>query len=438
MGRWLSVAVLSALSLGASGVASAQAEPPATRLSVPAETNTPAETNPSEPGQYPDTSQASSDALKEWGELPTSLASSFPEGFGGVYHDKDGSIVVKLTGSPEAASVRTKAQSAQERVERTNGAAARIRFEPAAYPFRELARVQGELSAELPDDGPLRRAGASGVGLDSRDGSVVVFASAQSADAVKSDLAGRGLPVQYRVEVSATEGSRKIAGRYADSPPYNGGNNIGTYYGGQFHEWCTSGFGMHNATGHYLLTAGHCGSVSGSHWYNTNFGNPQPDRYVGQTAYVVYQQGGADTQIIHASSSPLVWKGPFDGTRVSISGAYDAVTGAPACSEGATLAAFGGENCTLVGVTNATFCYPVDGVCTSGLFSLEAVPFQPMTGDSGCPVIMPSSYGYFALGTCDGFQTYVVQGASYTRLWATHVQVPMFIWGLSVNTPMNP
>ena len=104
--------------------------------------------------------------------------------------------------------------------------------------------------------------------------------------------------------------------------------------------------------------------------------------------------------------------------------------GLTVCGQGAVTAAWGGSNCGVVYAAN--FSQTIGGVYYTALFNWDisggaaAIP-----GDSGGDISFASPYGYGTVGTI----TATLAGVG---TWGTMIQAPLYIWGLTLNSPSTP
>jgi hypothetical protein len=107
-----------------------------------------------------------------------------------------------------------------------------------------------------------------------------------------------------------------------------------------------------------------------------------------------------------------------------------AAPGLTVCGQGSVTAAWGGSNCGLVAAVNVARL--IDGVNYTALFSWDVSGGAPaLHGDSGADISFASPFGFGTVGTITATQTGVAS-------FGTMIQAPLFIWGLTLNTPSTP
>jgi hypothetical protein len=211
------------------------------------------------------------------------------------------------------------------------------------------------------------------------------------------------------------------ADRYNDSPPWNGGDQLVTE--GSNPGACTSGFGVHNDSDHYVTTAGHCGT---HFWWNTWSGFPirNNSTLVGVTSGSVwngtYFGYKVDTQkIITNGSSNIIWTDP--AIRRYISAPLDVAQGDPTCIEGS----FSGTTCGTI--------YATDFGDGGTQYLVDVDSQATMFGDSGAPSWRTSPFGPLAQGTHVGTLT----GGDNLKV-ELNIYAVLFFNGVELNTPWNP
>jgi len=265
-------------------------------------------------------------------ELQARLMSRYPNNFGGFYINRMGQYVVATAGSPDAALQRSAAVGLGA-VTRALGA-----HEGPVLPIRARYAYTGvslrhlyDLKAAILDNPRLTADGIDGAGLDIEHGRVVVMSRTKlGAAAVEADYGSA-------VKVLLDAGSSLFADRYADTPAFNGGDQIVTPSYGE--TTCTSGFGMQDTTTGrtYLLSAGHCGAAT---WYSTASDNPVYDSstLIGKTVSGSVFTSVIDAQLISTNASCISWgdtsSKPSNDVRIFITGYDDPQQGAAIETEG--------------------------------------------------------------------------------------------------------
>ena len=233
------------------------------------------------------------------------------------------------------------------------------------------------------------------------------------------------------------------ATRYADVSPWNAGDQIEytNTFGG--HDFCTSGFGLHDAsTGTtYTLTDGHCSQngVPTQQWWNTNHANPQftnSDKF-GSTISGTQQVSGADEELINpiGGSSCITWgktsTDPNNVTRYYITGYDNPPMNASILEEGSI--SFEQSGKVTVYDTHTTY-----NTIFYGSITVDGVDEANITGsggDSGGPVVYPSIYGPLAGGA-------ILSGQG-SNTWFQLIDVPIYVYSahfghtITVNTSPN-
>jgi len=320
-------------------------------------------------------------------ELVRALMSQFPNTFGGLFV-RDGQFVIATDG-PASFALRVRASLGFANASRVFGDhSGRVPSVGFTYANTRVSlRRLYELKAAVLDNPVLRKDGIDGAGLDVEHGRVVVMSHTRAgARAVKADY-GKA------VEVLIDSGSGLTDGRYDDSAPWNGGDQIVTPSFGE--TTCTSGLGMSDtSTGQtYLLTAGHCGKAT---WYNTRTDDPVYDSstLIGTTLTGSVSTDKIDAQLIATSSSCISWgdkstKSSND-SRIYITGYTDPPQGAAIETEGSVS----------LEETGMVSYYDVSKtIKNEDLQDLDLVTAVGVDGDSGAPLIYPSIFGPLAGGT---------------------------------------
>ncbi len=354
------------------------------------------------------------------------LLAQFPDSFGGMYNRGDNSYVVLAVGDGTGITQWVKQQATSMTVDNLPVPSVSIGQSPIS--LATLQAYASKITAAIPvgTDG-LHLGGA---GVDEKSSQVVVYTVGTPTTDVAPKLAARfGGPASlYKVLPLTHPGPLD---RVADSPPWNAGDVIWDATGAGV--GCTTGFGVHNASGHYLLTAGHCGNRT---WKNTF-----PSSIVGSSIPSTIQAPSVghndwDMQLINANggSSDLFWK--ETATREYVASAASPIYGDPVCGEGA----FGLESCGTISNPNTSLCLQVDpftGTCDVVLLSAFVVQGEtPTHGDSGGPMVQVANapYSYVAKGTIDADAS---NGGS-NAVAGEAINAELYLEGVQINTPSNP
>ncbi len=410
------LAIGSGLSLAAAGGGLAGASPGTSHSTASSATTTESTVGTS-------TGQASTgDPLAEF---QTQLFQEFPTNYAGMFENPDETYSVVVVGTDPA--LESKAQSLFDQIPSQFGVAVpaaklKLTFVSASHTLSSLYSIKDQAVAKMLS--PAAGGGSSGiisVGLDEEHNQVVVTTdgstTGQSAAAALSTAYGATI----HIETTSVPLTFKT-GRESDTPPWNSGDQIVSEISSTPPRYatCTLGFGVHNrSTGQvYSLTAGHCGSRP---WYNTTHYSPSKNTSdkVGSTSNISFPTAGGtgmDTQLIADSSSILMWQGPVGGAyRTTITGAANPMMGSSVCNEGSN----GGEQCGTVTITNTTalFAFPT----RSGTYKITNL-FKDSAasagGDSGGPILYPSSFGPLAGGAIEGGTTYGEQIDTILYVWS--------------------
>jgi hypothetical protein len=239
-----------------------------------------------------------------------------------------------------------------------------------------------------------------GSGPDTSTGTVTVRVVNPSPDQTAEVLARYG--ANARVEpVTQEEAVIKTVDRYNDTAPWNGGDFITDKSGD-----CTSGVPVHDATAHYLITAGHCFAY-GTSIYNASvvdgLGSTTSAHLMGTITRRNTTSGGIDAEMIQVpgSSSSLLYTGPPVGAaRSAVSGWTHLYDNDPICTDGA----FDGEVCTET-VSHTGQCATLDtGRYVCNLVYATGDGHTPVVGpgDSGSPIFTFSGSSLIVGGTVTG------------------------------------
>lgn len=205
------------------------------------------------------------------------------------------------------------------------------------------------------------------------------------------------------------------ATRLKDSSPWNGGDRVSDNY-----YLCTTGFGVHNSSRKFQLTAGHCFTKG-----ETIFNGGHKIGYVSRRTRA---NGGLDTELIntkpHGGSSHLIWIGGVKNPDVAVvSGKATSPVGYQVCQSGS----YSGQVCRL-SIENSHTCVVFDGgVKTCHLVKVKQLDGKTAGrgGDSGGPVYRYSN-GLKATGT-------VVGGNNGSILYYENITNILNHWNVHLN-----
>ena len=397
----------------------------------PASTTGKSEITPSE-NLSPDKEVQLSKIATRLFELPSDLQIRFPKSFGGIRAVDNSNLVIAIVddGSGDGSRLKEYVQSIVADSLNTVGRSTTFTFEQTRVSFQHRIDIQQEILEHVGNGGEFSGLGVTSVGLNA-DG--ITVGTSNPRLPVEKELSSAYPEIQFTVRDDLE--STAVASRFADSAPWNGGDELAINFFGSAVHRCTSGPGAHNNSGaRFLLAAGHCGSNS---YYNTSFGTPLLNNPVGSTVGSIFSDGYPDIQIISANSSRYFWEGPGYGTRRTTLAPVDPVVGYTVCGQGVTTAAWGATNCGIVSqvnMTNTPVFDPSSGIVTyvSGLFLWDGS--AALAGDSGGYISLSTIYGFGAVGTITS------SNPNGTPRYTTGIPVAFhnFIWGLTLNTPSNP
>ncbi|MEV5753654.1 hypothetical protein AB0L00_38030 [Actinoallomurus sp. NPDC052308] len=255
----------------------------------------------------------------------------------------------------------------------------------AGHSLAELGTASARMTAYLRahPGGPAHRVSApvNGSGL-------VVGVDVDTTARVTAALPNVGVPVRVEVQPRL-----HAAGRWDDVSPYYGGGEIISDEGVR----CTAGFGVWVDGQRYLLTAGHCGYPN-QHW---NTGDNLP---IGNATR---EDMSNDLLLISAAAGKYVFTG--FGSSTSTGHVIDwapVYTGEELCSSGEATTWLCGH--VVIDAGNTSYCdYDPwgDWECYSGLVlsQNEDTGVAAWSGDSGGPVMLPTTNGIIAKGTISGY-----------------------------------
>jgi hypothetical protein len=242
------------------------------------------------------------------------------------------------------------------------------------------------------------------------DGSGLVV----GVDPITVASASRSLPdVGVPVQVVGQERVHQ-RGRANDTAPFYGGAAILSDDG----KGCTAGFGVKSGSQEYLLTASHCG-FPGQAWRNGD-----RTRWIG---YASHENVGQDLLMIATDAGSHIFTGVGSSTTASHVYAWDWVyTGEELCSSGAVTTWLCGH--VVIDAGNTSYCgYDLYGrwECYGGLVRSrqEDGAVAGRNGDSGGPVVLPTTSGIVAKGIISGSGGADLVWQDFATAWQ--------IWGVS-------
>ena len=294
--------------------------------------------------------------------------------------------------------------------------------------------------------------GINGVGIDEGANRVLVESFVQPAGAKANPVPSpsplnstqASLVSEYgssMLEFSSIDPPQAAANRYADSPPWNGGDQIVS----PAPVGCTTGPGIHNTSSgaHAILTAGHCGYEAGSQtdFYNTPYYVPvfnSSDNVGIESTWLIggltLGTAGPDFGNILTSSSDITWTGG-GATRTYMTGsALPFKGGYPVCEEGS----FGGEQCGAVMGTGLTIGPISIGNRNEYVYQLIQLSTALTPGDSGGTAWGATIFGPLVVGT--NVATNALDGISWQQEINTALYIDSYWYGASVvvNTVSSP
>jgi hypothetical protein len=340
-------------------------------------------------------------------QLRAALLSRFPSSFGGFYDNGDNSFTVLTVGDPSAIEsfVGSYLGSLSGPVPKVNFAAG----------TQTLQSLQNAATGIASDTASWEAQGIPviGAGVDDTRNAVLVALSGPLPSGTSLATIAAKYNVAPGALISTVMPHVVPLDRNSDTAPWNAGDQIVNTAG----DGCTTGFGIHTSSAHYILSAGHCGSYK---WYNTNYYAPVYNNPIGTTA--VASSTPLDVQSINTpgGSSDLFWK--QTSTREYVSGNVGPTSGSSVCDEGS----FGFESCGTITGVNVTL-YGVEDI-----FIVQGA--NPVHGDSGGPIVWPTGFGYLAQGTIDLDAT----NGSGPAVGGENIEAELYVLGAAVNTPSNP
>jgi hypothetical protein len=340
--------------------------------------------------------QAQDKARSAASEIRWAVERAAPGGFTGIVLHQ-GAVRLWYKGAPPAA--------VRSAVEKARGIAP-VEVLAAKYSLTELRAASDRMVRHLRahPGGPAHRVSIP------VDGSGLTV----GVDTGRRASASSGLPeVGVPVTVAGQDRMRQ-RGRNNDSAPYYGGGAMLADDG----AGCTAGFGVKVGGQEFLLTAGHCG-FPGQAWRNGD-----RSRFIGHASH---EDVGQDLMMIPAFASSFTFTGVGASTTIARAYTWDWVfTGEELCSSGAVTTWLCGHVVEDAG--NASYCdFDRYGnwECYSGLVRSEQEDgaLAGRHGDSGGPVVLPTTSGLVAKGVISG-------GGGDELLWQDF-GTAWQIWGVS-------
>ncbi|WP_146104074.1 chymotrypsin family serine protease [Nonomuraea solani] len=303
-------------------------------------------------------------------------------GFAGIAF-RDGQVVLWWKGSPPA-DVQTAVVSAQEK--------APVQTRSAPHSLAELQAASAAMVARMRAN-PTSPFHTVTIPVD---GSGLVMQTESDQAGAASILQDVAVPVRVEKHERITP-----AGRLNDSSPFYGGMRLNNNDNGAF---CTAGFGVVAGGAEYLLTAGHCGRINGSH----NNGNDSI--FVGTATH---EHVAHDLLLISTNAGSRIWDGGVPGGlntggefTKGVAGWDWAYSGEFVCHSGSR----SGAVCSIQNSGNFTATTCGNDVygnyeCYSDLIYSERTNGSPACqgGDSGGPVFtLSGTANVVAKGTVTG------------------------------------
>lgn len=289
----------------------------------------------------------------------------------------------------------------------------------AAYSRAEIVQAAEPIKAKLRTPQPHRR----GI-LIPPDGHGVEVVTDGSPDAL-GDLPAIGVPVSVRAWTNFSF----LNSRLDDSSPWSGGGRLKIYDGSTYLGYCTTGWGVHSASGtRYILTAAHCGKTGTRFTDGAGefIGNGNQDR------------NDLDIMLIPTYSANNMWDGPATtGNFLKyVAGSDSARPNDRLCTSGSTSGAICGITIPATASFAEQICdYDVyhEWHCAGDLVYAEKAGSPAANGgDSGGPV-------FSTVGTNQVMVKGTITGGGYDS--SRNVYVLLFqdfvtaqrVWGISVN-----
>jgi len=312
--------------------------------------------------------------------------------------------------------------------------AVRVRFWPARYTRREMARASETLLQRSLDGGRLGElytaaARPDGSGLD------IEVSAATWAER------GRGLEDALSREagmpVSVTVGEPvELVSRINDFDPWKGGIFMKSERG----AWCSTAFAVRNSGGNRLLSAGHCDWDSDEGWR-------QPDEWItnpgGRRQWVLKS---IDSMLIdtYGSTTGYVYAGQFDQKpgqpryRLKVAGSANAALGGLVATSGGNSGEHRGLKVDLTSISWMVHDRVVTGMRAH---SRSRGRVAAAEGDSGGPVYHTRKDGRVgARGVISGGDTQVscsrttLKARCFHRVYFVPIREVLKRWGASIKT----
>lgn len=340
-------------------------------------------------------------------QLRTTLLTSYPANFGGFYNNGDNSFTVLTVGDPSAVESFVGSYLGS-----LTGPVPKVSFADGTQTLQSLNKIA---SGIVSDSASWEAQGIPviGAGVDDTRNAVLVALSGPFPSGTSLSTIAAKYNVPADALISTVMPHVAPLDRDSDTPPWNAGDQIVNPPGGG----CTTGFGIHTSSAHYILSAGHCGNYK---WYNTNYFAPVYNNPIGTTA--IASSTPLDVQSINTpgGSSDLFWK--ETSTREYVSGNIGPTSGNEVCDEGS----FGFESCGTITGVNVTL-YGVEDI-----FIVQGA--NPVHGDSGGPIVWLTGFGYLAQGTID----LDASNGFGPAVGGENIEAELYVLGAAVNTPSNP
>ena len=357
----------------------------------------------------PDVANSSGSAIDL---LQAKLQSDFPETFGGLFENADGSFsMVEVGVNPafeaEASRLATElpAQMNDPSQAVSVSFASGARTLAQLYSIRDSITNASESTIDAAEPGQLQ--GVWGAGIDTIDNQVIVNTTVApsavvSSSSLPSDVVqaeSYGSAVRFKVGALPTNDS---CTRTCDSKPFYMGDQLVTHANGDKFG-CTSGinvyFTVSGASAN--LTAGHCDADAASQsdysWYNTNYGNPKYNSSTDFGTATYWATQSLDSGILnYIGYDDYAWAG---NTVEGITGWANPPDGSGIENEGS----FDGQESGTVTETNMSWTSYDDFLGVYEHLDDGTDSTAPIAGgDSGGLVIYPSGFGPLSGGTLVG------------------------------------
>jgi len=414
---------------------------------------TPASSDPSSPAQV----SLSSAELAQLSALPNSvnnagdplglfqakLETDFPDNFGGLFENPDGSFsIVEVGSSTPFESEATALASAVPAEMHKPSAAFDVSFVSGTRTLAKLYAIQKDImSISYPSIDSYESAGQVprgvwGTGIDTGHNQVVVYTTTDvgpsSQDVVPNDVVQAAA---YGSSIRMTVGpvpSNDSCSRTCDFSPFNMGDEIVTNRSTNESHLvaCTSGANVYIPafSGTYALTAGHClydqQYWTGNNtikWWNTDWTQAVENSSTLFGSRGPYTVSGIDTGLISTKSyGHLMWVGSTTTqTTDSITGSSNPPVGATVDNEGFNGARSGTVTAVNVPWTTCDYDFspPVCDNLIDGIDSTASI----VGGDSGGPLLYPSIFGPLDGGT-------LVSPDNGTGSMSEEINALLYVW----------